>query len=117
MRVTSEKQTLILAGESVPPRADAGAPLKRVTMLLVQGEYGAAPTITVEALPVEALPSNLLAPLEEGSSDLAAAHGSAAGLPAAPADYRGLSPGAAQYARTQNLSAGRARRPIIDTYA
>jgi hypothetical protein len=112
LRVTSDKQTLILAGESVPPRADAGAQLKRVTMLLVQGEYAAAPTITVEALP-----SSLLAPLDEGFSDLAAADGSTAGLPAAPADYRGLSPGAAQYARTQNLSAGRSRRPIIDTYA
>ncbi len=87
--MTSEKQTLILAGESVPPRGDAGSQLKRVTMLLVQGEYGApAPTVTVESIPA-----------------------------AAPADYRGLSAGAAQYARTQNLSGARARRPIIDTYA
>jgi hypothetical protein len=103
VRVTSEKQTLILAGEPLPPRADNGAPLQRVTMLLVQGEYAAGaipPTITVESLPAEGAADTLI------------------GLPAGPADFRGSTAGAAQYARTQSFAGGRQRRrPLIDTYA
>jgi hypothetical protein len=121
VRVSSEKQTLILAGESIPPRADAGSQLKRVTMLLVQGEYAPAQrTVTVESIPASApagagAQSALLAPA--AAIDDTAGEEMSISLPAAPADYRGLSAGAAEYARTQSLSGGRARRQIIDTYA
>lgn len=120
MRVTSEKQTLILAGESAPPRADVRSQLKRVTMLLVQGEYAPANrTITIESIPAS---DSAIAPFESNPPAAAAVEPMAEDaiaihLPAVPADYRGLSAGAAEYARTQDLSGGRPRRQIIDTYA
>ena len=65
VRVSSDKQTLILAGEATPPpRADAGrtdasrsgrgSQLQRVTMLLVQGEY-AAGTLAADSSPAKFL--------------------------------------------------------------
>jgi hypothetical protein len=118
--VTSEKQTLILAGESAPPRADVGSQLKRVTMLLVQGEYAPANrTITIESIPAA---DSAITPFETKPPaatpvDPMAEDAVAINLPAMPADYRGLSAGAAEYARTQDLTGGRPRRQIIDTYA
>ncbi len=95
MRVSSDKQTLILAGEATPPpRADVGrsagdssgtgSPLRRLAMLLVQVDAPAVP------------PQGVVPHLSSG---------------------RALSAGAAEYARTQNLSAGSARIQLIDTYA
>ena len=103
MRVNSDKQTLILAGETVPWTSVAnsvnGSALSatasrahRLTIvvtraeppLLVQGEY--------------------------------AQHSGA--LVAAPSTNRGSSFSAAnEYARTQELPGSGTRRPIIDTYA
>ena len=92
MRVTSEKQTLILAGESAPPRADVRSQLKRVTMLLVQGEYAPANrTITIESIPAS---DSAIAPFESNPPAAAAVEPMAEDaiaihLPAVPADYRG----------------------------
>jgi hypothetical protein len=96
VRVGSDKQTLILAGEPIPPRSDAarsddggsatGGRLRHVTMLLVQGEYD-APAASVQHI----VPS--------------------------PASGRMMSGGAAEYARMQNLSGASRRIPLIDTYA
>lgn len=107
VRVTSDKQTLILKGEAIPPRlGDAdrtgqGLQLQRVTMLLVQGEY-AAGTLTADpssatAAPVSIAPAQPLVPYASPN--------------------RTLSSGAAQYIRTQNLSSGRTKSQLIDTYA
>lgn len=123
MRVSSDKQTLILAGEAIPPRAAAadrpetGPQLQRVTVLLVRGEY-AATTLAADSSPGEFL---------------ASADGEPAALPSAaavdsptepiqflvpyPSSNRTLSGGAAEYARTQNRSGGRTRSQLIDTYA
>jgi len=125
VKVSSDKQTLILAGEAIPPpraNTDRGASgsemrvqLQRVTMLLVQGDYAAT------SLATDSGPAKFLA----------AANGRVL-LPSAAVDRATpaqslvpyLSPqralpagGAAEYLRTQNLSADRARSQLIDTYA
>ena len=125
VKVSSDKQTLILAGEAIPPpraNADRGVggsemrvQLQRVTMLFVQGDY-AATTVAIDSA---------------GAKFLAAASGRVL-LPSAAVDQavpaQSLVPypspqralpagGAAEYLRTQNLSADRARSQLIDTYA
>jgi len=125
VKVSSDKQTLILAGEAIPPpraNADRGASgsemrvqLQRVTMLFVQGDYAATPLATDSG----------------GAKFLAAASGRAL-LPSAAVDQampaQSLVPypspqralpagGAAEYVRTQNLSGERTRSQLIDTYA
>jgi hypothetical protein len=101
VRVNSERQTLILAGEPVPQVFVYGAspsrrPLTLVAtpvddpMLIVQGgfhELSPQPT---------ALPRNLVASFAERG---------------------GAYQAATAYARTQQLLAGSARTVIIDTYA
>jgi hypothetical protein len=130
VRVSSDKQTLILAGEATPPHADAdrtyggrsgkGSQLQRVTMLLVQGEY-AAGTLAADSSQVK-----FLAAVD--SERVPAASAAAVDAPAVPAvspqfvlphpsSGRALSAGAAEYARMQNLSGGRTRIQLIDTYA
>jgi hypothetical protein len=94
VRVSSEKQTLILAGEAVPQR-----PLLR--------------PLTIVATPADV--TLLLAQGDEvsGSSD-------GTSLKPAPAFsfHRNISYGAAgAYARTQALAGGNSRTAIIDTYA
>ena len=107
MKVSSDKQTLILAGETFPPprinadgagagRSARGVQLQRVTMLLVQGEY-AATTLAAASVDAPAAPSQSLVPYASSN--------------------RALSAGAAAYARTQNLSGDRTRSRLIDTYA
>lgn len=94
MRVSSEKQTLILAGEAVPQRAPSRpltivATPADVTLLLAQGDQGLGTSQDTLLPPVPAFPS-----------------------------YRNISFGAAgAYARTQALSGGSTRTAIIDTYA
>jgi hypothetical protein len=117
MNVSSDKQTLILAGEAIPPRrgADAsrggaGGPetsvqLQRVAMLLVLGDYAAATTHTGGRV---MLPS-------AGAVDALAV--SARALVPYPSSNRALAPGAAEYARTRNLSGDGTRSQLIDTYA
>jgi len=102
VKVSSDKQTLILKGEPFAPRFGAGAnrsetgvQLQRVTMLLVQGEYGAA----------------TLAP------DPSAATVPAQSLVPYASPTRSPSTGVAEYARMQNLSGERTRSQLIDTYA
>ena len=130
MKVSSDKQTLILAGEAIPPRANAGRAdagrsemgmqLQRVSMLLVQGEYAASTPMA------QAADSSLAKFLAAADSERALPPSAAAvDAPAAAARFlvpytpsnRGLSAGAAEYARTQNLSRGRTRSQFIDTYA
>src|SRR5580658_10342697 len=121
VRVSSDKQTLILAGEAIPPRAAAagrsetGPQLQRVTMLLVRGEYAAA------TLAADSSPAKFLVP---DSEPVALPSAAAVDEPTEPIQFlvtypssnRTLSTGAAAYARTQNLSGGRARSQLIDTY-
>jgi hypothetical protein len=108
--VTSDKQTLILAGEAIPRRAAVDAPLTIVatradeTMLLVQGDF---------------------ARKQAGGESLAGLIPSAADSRSKLARYDqfGFSRGASfsavnEYARTQDLAGnGAARASIIDTYA
>jgi hypothetical protein len=128
VRVSSDKQTLILAGEATPPsRADAdrtyagpsgmGSQLQRVTMLLVQGEY-AAGTLAADS-------SQAKFPAAADGGRVLAVSAAAVDAPAVSARYllpqpspgRALSAGAAEYARMQNLSGGSTRSQLIDTYA
>jgi hypothetical protein len=133
VRVSSDKQTLILAGESTPlPRADAdrtyagrsavGSQLQRVTMLLVQGEY-AAGTLAAGTLAADSSPAKFLAGTD--SARVLLPSPTPVDAPAVSAQFvapyaapsRTLSSGAAEYARTQNLSGRGARSQLIDTYA
>jgi hypothetical protein len=132
VRVSSDKQTLILAGEANPPsRADAGrtytnrsgmgSQLQRVTMLLVQGEY-APSTLAADSGPAKflaaadrervLLPSAATVDAPPVSARFVAPYPSAS-----PSASRALSAGAAEYARTQNLSCGGTRSQLIDAYA
>jgi len=125
VKVSSDKQTLILAGEAMPPsragagRSEMGSRLQRVTMLLVQGEYAATPGTLVP----DSSPAKSLAAADSARVLLpSAAAVDATVVPAQfvvpyPASNRALSAGAAEYVRTQNLSGGRTRSPLIDTYA
>jgi hypothetical protein len=93
VRVNSEKQTLILAGEPVPrrPLTLVATPIAN-PMLIVQGGFQeVSPEFTPS--PQSLLPSHRFA--ERGSTYIAAN----------------------AYARTQQLSVGSARTAIIDTYA
>jgi hypothetical protein len=136
--VSSDKQTLILAGEAVPRRELAGASanvpgasatgsrLQRVTiiaarsdaMLLMQGEYAANP----RALTYDSAETGSLV---AGSNDMMLPAAADLAFPAAAANFRtgypslqrGVSLGAAAYARTQDLLDGGTRKAIIDTYA
>ena len=94
MRVSSEKQTLILAGEAVPQR-----PLPR--------------PLTIVATPADV--TLLLAQDDEVSGR---PEGTLLRPAPAFAFHRNISYGAAgAYARTQALAAGNSRTAIIDTYA
>lgn len=129
MKVTSDKQTLILKGETVPParlntggsgptRFEAGAQRQRVTMLLVQEDYE-APALASDSSAAKflAIPtdSSLLAPAPAVDS-LATRSQSLVPYSSFSAN-RSLSAGAAEYARTQNLTGDGARSQLIDTYA
>ena len=98
VRVSSEKQTLILAGESVPQR---GA----ITGARSFASIDSQRPLTIIATPVA---DPMLLELTSLSRDLVSPRS---------AD-RGNSYGAAgAYARTQQLAGGSARSVIIDTYA
>jgi hypothetical protein len=130
--VTSDKQTLILAGEPLPRRGVADAPetsstagsqLQRLTIIatrsgdttvFLQGEYApnaralsdswqsTTPLVSSDTLQPQA-PPPLPAPYVASS------------LPVS--SIRGSSSGAAQYARTRDLSDAGTRASLIDTYA
>jgi hypothetical protein len=128
VRVSSDKQTLILAGEAAPPpradsvrtytsRSGAGSQLQRVTMLLVQGEY-AAGTLAADSSPAKffaaadsqpvLLPSAVAVDAPAVSAQFAVPYASPS---------RALSTGAAEYMRTQNRSDGGTRSQLIDAWA
>ena len=124
MRVSSDKQTLILAGEAIPPprvaagRSETGSQLQRVTMLVVRGEYATALAADSSSAKFSATADS------ESDLDLlpsVAAIDAPALAPQFlvpyPSSNRALSAGAAEYARTQDLSGGRTRSRLIDTYA
>lgn len=93
MRVSSEKQTLILAGEAVPRR-----PLPR--------------PLTIVATPADVI--LLLAQGDETSRSFENTLHPAPGF----LSHRNISYGAAgAYARTQAMAVGNSRTAIIDTYA
>jgi hypothetical protein len=127
VKVSSDKQTLILAGEAIPPRRvnadhDAGGSemrvrLQRVTMLFVQGDYGAT------ALAAESGAAKFLAAASErvllpsaAVVDTPAVAGQSL-VPYLPPKRAVSAGGAAEYARTQNLSGDRTTSQLIDTYA
>jgi len=122
VRVSSDKQTLILAGEPVPPRAEAsraeaGMQLQRVTMLVVQGEYAANPPLAADLSPARFLPAADSERVLLPSAVAVDAPAELSRLPVANSLKRASFGGAAQYARTQNLSSGGAKTQLIDTYA
>ena len=97
MRVSSEKQTLILAGETVPQR-DARRPL------------------TIVATPADITP--LLARGDDLPANLANSQATLLRPVPAAQCYRSIFHGAAgAYARTQEQTGGNSRTAIIDTYA
>ncbi len=101
VRVNSEKQTLILAGEPVPQRFSYNATPQR--------------PLTVVATPVDD-PLLISQPgLDDLSPDVMNLPGYLA--PSALPAERGTYGAVAAYARTQQLSAGNPRLAIIDTYA
>jgi hypothetical protein len=94
VRVSSEKQTLILAGEAVPQR-----PLPR-------------------PLTIVATPADVTLLLSQGDGMSSSAEPALLQPAAAFAFHRNVSNGAAgAYARTQALARGNSRTAIIDTYA
>jgi hypothetical protein len=115
LRVSSDKQTLILAGEPIPPRQGSAGDsngeslsvspqLQRVPVLVVQEDYAAAPLAT----PFSS--SQAAAPLLQAPAALARS------LAPYSSSSRAVSAGAAEYARTQNADSS-AKSQIIDTYA
>jgi hypothetical protein len=97
VRVNSEKQTLILAGEVVPQR-NSPRPL------------------TIVATPADITP--LLAQGENASETFGNAQETLLHPAPASQSYRNIFHGAAgAYARTQALAGGNSRTAIIDTYA
>jgi hypothetical protein len=98
VRVSSEKQTLILAGESVPQRGViAGAR----SLAYIDSQR----PLTIIATPVD---DPMLLELTSLSRDL---------LSPRSADRGNSYSAAGAYARTQQLAGGSARSAIIDTYA
>ena len=94
MRVSSEKQTLILAGEAVPQR-----PLPR-------------------PLTIVATPADVTLLLAQGDEMSGRFEGTPLHLAPAFSAHRNISYGAAgAYARTQALTGSNPRTAIIDTYA
>jgi hypothetical protein len=128
VKVTSDKQTLILKGEPFPPprlsasgtgasRADTGVQLQRVTMLLVQEDF-AAPALASDSSAAKFLAAPAeLALLPSAAAIDAPATSAQSLVPYSSSSNRYLSAGAAEYARTQNLSGDRTRSQLIDTYA
>ena len=102
VRVNSEKQTLILAGEPVPQRFAYNAASSRNPLTLVATPVDDPPLIAQRGLE----------DTEPTLTTLPGYLGASAGL----AD-RGAFGAVAAYARTQQLSVGNARSAIIDTYA
>jgi hypothetical protein len=126
VKVNSDKQTLILAGEAIPPRAHADrdadgsgmrVQLQRVTMLFVQGDY-AATTLAADSNPAKFLASAGERVLLPSAAAVGAPAAPAQSLVRCPSPRRALSVGgAAEYDRMQNLSGDRTRSRLIDTYA
>jgi hypothetical protein len=100
VRVSSDNQTLILAGESSPPSAGAGRQLQRVRVLFVEGEYADV------SVAVGSRPDTVISPVVRTQSHISRF-----------SPDRARSTGAAEYARTQDLTGENPKIQIIDTYA
>ena len=98
VRVSSEKQTLILAGESAPQRGVVAGARSFAYI-------GSRRPLTIIATPVD---DPMLLELTSLSRDL---------LSPRSADRGNSYSAACAYARTQQLAGGSARSAIIDTYA
>jgi hypothetical protein len=127
VKVTSDRQTLILKGEPFPPprlsassagasRADTGVQLQRVTMLLVQEDF-AASTLASDSSTAKFLAAPTESALLPSAAAVDAPARRAQSLVPYSSSNRPLSAGAAEYARTQNLTGDRTRSQFIDTYA
>lgn len=134
MRVNSDKQTLILAGEPLPRRgvaessaepAATASRLQRITIiatraddttLLVQGEYENRRESEAEWLPQSQIA--VAAPSEPLRLPATRAPSMLTSTPyrIASSSAQRASRGASEYARTQELGA-EAVLPLIDTYA
>lgn len=117
MKVSSDKQTLILKGEAIPPRravrrdADAAGTeisvqLQRVAVLIAARDYAANGPVG---------PSQHVLPSAAGAAGALSV--SARSLVPYSVSDRGLRAGAAEYVRTQNMSGEDLRSQLIDTYA
>ena len=124
MKIGSDKQTLILKGEPIPPRVNAGdaglvrryavgLQLQRMTMLLAQGNYVASPLVAEGAALFAAVPSVPALP----ASAVAIALSVPAQSLMSYSSNRARSAGAAEYALTQNRSGASMKSQLIDTYA
>jgi len=93
-------------------------------MLILKGEPFPPPRFSSTAMPAADGSTATLLPASSGTALLPSVAADA-GLPGPaqffvkpnPSPYRALSAGAAEYARTQNLSGDRTRSQLIDTYA
>ena len=115
VKVSSDKQTLILKGEAIPPRravsggAEAAATeitvrLPRAAMLVPPHDFAANELLS---------PSQ---PVPPAPAAVAALSVSAQSLVPYSSSNRGPRAGAAEYVRTRNMS-GEVRSPLIDIYA
>ena len=96
MKVSSDKQTLILAGEPIPPCVDVGRAVLSRGRTGLQRQH--VSMLLVREAP--AVPAQRLVPYSSSSSSSRVPTG-----------------GAAEYARTQNLSVAGTRSRLIDTSA
>ena len=117
VKVSSDKQTLILKGEAIPPRRavsggaeaagrEISVQLQRAAMVLAPHDFAANEPLS-PSRPV------LLPPAAGAAAALSA---SARSLVPYSSSTRGPRAGAAEYVRTQDMS-GDVRSPLIDIYA
>jgi hypothetical protein len=117
VKVSSDKQTLILKGEAVPPRravggaADAAGTeisvqLQRVAVLITPRDFAANGPVGL---------SQRVLPSAAGAAGVLGV--SARSLAPYSVSNRGQRAGAAEYVRTQNMTGDDLRSQLIDTYA
>ena len=102
VRVSSEKQTLILAGEAIPRRGLSNSEARSGLL-----DASAQRPLTIVATPVEE-PMLLIQESDEPAGSALMVHARNASSSANPADA---------YVRTQALSSRRTRTPLVDIYA
>jgi hypothetical protein len=117
VKVSSDKQTLILKGEAIPPRRavgrDADASGTEISVQLQRVAMPLAPRDFAANGPVG--PDQRALPQAAGAGGTLGI--SARSLVPYSLSNRGLRAGAAEYVRTQNMSGDDLRSQLIDTYA